>query len=137
MITNGTIVRAPQENGAAPGRVHPKFGLESAALRVLEANRVLRHHLDAYDSVIQGGLADYRAGRRIRDIVATMPPSDVTVGSQVEVLEVFEARRALRMALVAGLLDDGMSVAELASTFNVSIASISNFANEVGGRDQT
>ena len=98
----------------------------------MKANRELRQRLDDYDVVIQESLEKYRTGMRIRDVLRTMPPADANVGSEVEVIEVFEARRNLRRALVAALLADGMSVDEIASTFKVSIVSIRDFANEVG-----
>jgi len=110
------------------------FDLELAAVKVLEANRVLREHLVNYDCVIQESLEMHRTGMRIRDVVRTLPPADAAIGSEVEVVGVFEARLALRKILVIALLADGMPMAEVASTLKVPIANIGDIASDEGVR---
>jgi len=110
------------------------FDLELAAVKVLEANRVLREHLVNYDCVIQESLEMHRTGMRIRDVVRTLPPADAAIGSEVEVVGVFEARLALRKMLVIALLADGMPMAEVASTLKVPIANIGDIASDEGVR---
>jgi hypothetical protein len=133
MITNDSVILVTQDTGAgpAPSQV-TETDLDRAATKLLQANEDLRQHLDSYDYILLDGLEKYRAGMRISDVVRTMPTADATIGSEVEVIEVFEARRKFRMNLVAVLLDDGMSVNEIASIFNVTIESICDFANELG-----
>jgi hypothetical protein len=106
--------------------------LDRAATKLLEANRDLRQHLNSYDYIIREGLEKYRAGMRIRDVVRTMPTADATIGSELEVIEVFEARREFRKNLTAALIADGMGVGEIALTFNTSVESICDIANELG-----
>ena len=133
MITKDSIARSNQKRqDPAPRPPNLEFELERATLAVQEANRELRQHLDDYDVVIQENLEKYRSGMRIRDVVRTMPPADATVGAEVEVIDVFEARRGLRRTLVAALLADGMSVNEIASIFKVPIESVCDFATETG-----
>jgi hypothetical protein len=108
------------------------FDLELAAVKVLEANRILREHLLSYDCVIQDSLEMHRTGMRIRDVMRALPPADATIGSEVEVVGVFEARLELRRMLVVALLADGMPMAEVASTLKIPIATVSGIASEVG-----
>ena len=133
MITNDSVIRIAHDNGT--GTATPEMtesGLDQAAVKLFEATRDLRQHLDSYDSIVREGLEKYRAGMRIRDVVKTMPTADATIGSELEVIEVFEARREFRKNLVATLLADGMAVNEIASTFNASIVSICDIATELG-----
>ena len=108
------------------------FDLELAAVKVLEANRVLREHLLNYDCVIQESLEMHRTGMRIREVIRTLPPADAAIGSEVEVVGVFEARLALRRVLVVALLADGMPMAEVVSTLRIPIANVSDIASEAG-----
>jgi len=131
MITNDSVIPVAHGAGTAmPERT--ESDLERAAIKLLEANGGLRQHLDSYDYIVREGLEKYRGGMRIRDVVRTMPTADATIGSELEVIEVFEARREFRKNLVATLLADGMAVNEIASTFNTSIESICDIANELG-----
>ncbi len=114
------------------GSLGAELDLELAALKILEANRVLRQHLLSYDCVIQESLEKYRSGMRVQDVVRTMPPADAAIGSEVEVVDVFEARRALRKTLVTVLLVDGMPVEEVAATLKMPIDSVSGLATEIG-----
>ena len=133
MIINDTIAFSPREAlDSAAAVVSSELDLERAALASLEANRNLRQRLRDYDCVIEESLEKYRTGMRIRDVIRTMPPANMTAGSEVEMVDVFEARRALRKALVASLLADGMPVEEVATHFNVSIESICDLANDIG-----
>jgi len=133
MITKNSVV--PMAHGTGAGKATPartESDLDRAATKLLEANRDLRQHLDSYDFIIREGLEKYRAGMRIRDVVRTMPTADATIGSELEVIEVFESRREFRKNLAAALLADGMAVNEIASTFNTSVESICDIANELG-----
>ena len=133
MITNDSVIRAAHDTDANPAPIHrTETDLDRAAMKLLQANEDLRCHLDSYDYILKEGLQKYRAGMRMSDVVRTMPTADATIGSKVEVIAVFEARRKFRKNLVAVLLDDGMPVNEIASKFNVSIRSIRDFANELG-----
>ena len=133
MITKTSVVPGAQGSGAVrstPERT--ESDLDRAAMKLLEANGDLRQHLDSYDYIVREGLEKYRAGMRIRDVIRTMPTADATIGSELEVIEVFEARREFRKNLVAALLADGMAVPEIASTFNTSVESICDIAHELG-----
>ena len=133
MITNDSVSPVTHDTGArksTPERT--ESDLDRAAMKLLEANRDLRQHLDSYDYIVEEGLEKYRAGMRIRDVLRTMPTAEATIGSELEVIEVFEARREFRKNLVAALLADGMAVSEIASTFNTSVESICDIANELG-----
>ena len=133
MITkDSTAGSNERRRDPAPRPPNLESELERSALEVLKANRELRQHLDDYDVIIQESLDKYHSGMRIRDVLRTMPPADATVGSEVEVIEVFEARQGFRRALVAALLADEMSLEEIASIFMVPIEGICDFANEVG-----
>jgi len=133
MITNDSVILAAHDTGNDPApSQRTETDLDRAAMMLLQANQNLRRHLDSYDYVLREGLEKYRAGMRMTDVVRTMPTADATIGSKVEVIAVFEARRKFRKNLVAVLLDDGMPVNEIASKFNVSIRSIRDFANGLG-----
>jgi hypothetical protein len=133
MITNDSVTVAGRDTGDDPvPSQRTETDLDRAATMLLQANQDLRHHLDSYDYILREGLEKYRAGMRISDVVRTMSTADATIGSKVEVVAVFEARRKFRKNLVAVLLDDGMPVNEISSKFNVSIRSICDFANELG-----
>lgn len=118
------------DRSAAPAR--GLSDLERAAAKLLAANGGLRQHLDSYDHVIREGLRNYEAGMGIRDVVRMLPAADATVGSEMEVIEVFEARREFRKYLVGALLADGMGVDEIAATFKTPIESIRGLAIELG-----
>jgi len=105
---------------------------EAAVTGTLEATRELRSRLDSYERVLLRGLDMVRSGARMREIVQALPPDDRRMGAEVAVTELFEARRTLRRAMVAGLLSDGLSVAEIAATFREPVDGISAFAAEVG-----
>ena len=133
MITNDSVILAAHDTGDGPApSQRTETDLDRAAMMLLQANQDLRHHLDSYDYILREGMEKYRAGMRVSDVVRTMPTADATIGSKVEVIAVFEARRKFRKNLVAVLLDDGMPVNEIASKFNISIRSIRDFANELG-----
>ena len=117
-----------------PGPADPGADLHGAVTQVLQANENLRRRLSAYDDVIRTCIERLQDGMAIREIVSGLSPGDATIGSEVAVIEVYEARRVLRQALVSALLSDGMPVDEVAVTFAVSVESVCNFANEVGIR---
>jgi len=106
--------------------------LESAAMGVKNATNDLREQLDTYDFVVGESLSRAQAGMRIRDIVRTLSPAEAVAGSEVGVIKLFDARRALRKALVGALLADGMPIGEIASTFQVPIQSICDLADDEG-----
>ena len=133
MITNDSVIPIAHDNAA--GTATPErtdSGLDRAAVKLFEATRDLRQHLDSYDCIVREALEKYHAGMRIRDVVKTMPTPDATIGSELKVTEVFEARREFRKHLVATLLADGMAVNEIASTFNAPIVTICDTANSLG-----
>ncbi len=133
MTTNDPVAFSPRNAlDSAAAALSSELDLERAALAALEANRNLRQHLHNYDRVIQESLRKYRSGVRIRDVIRTMSPPDMAVGSRVGMVEAFEARRGLRKTLVASLLADGMPVEEVATHCGVSIESICDLANDIG-----
>jgi hypothetical protein len=133
MITRDSAAGAmATRRDPAPGPADVDSEVERATIAVQEASRELRQRLDDYDGVILENLEKFRSGMRVRDVVRTMPTADATIGSEVEVIDMFEARRRLRRAIVAALLADGMPVDEIASTFKVSIESICDFATQIG-----
>ena len=95
-----------------------------------EALSLLR--LDAYDFVIEECLEKYRAGMKLLDIIMTLPPADATIGSELEAVHVFEARRELRRALVITLLAEGMAVKKISAIFNVPLQSVTDIAGAIG-----
>lgn len=110
----------------------PEFhDLETAALAVLTANRSLRIQLDAYDFVIKECIDKYRTGVRLLDVIRTMTPVEATIGSELEAVHVFEARRMLRRALVVTLLTEGMEIDEISATFNVPLLTVTDIALEI------
>lgn len=132
MITKDSAKPKKTAAGRPPSPPRRSSDLERAAAKLLAANGGLRQHLESYDQVIRQGLEKYGAGMRIQDVVKMMPPSDATIGSDMEVMEVFEARREFRKYLVGALLADGMAVDEIAATFKASIESICDLAVELG-----
>lgn len=132
MITSVAVSKHRAATSEAPTPRTTERDLERAATRVLAANERLRRQLDAYDLVIAESLEKYRTGMALLDVVRTMPPADATIGSELEVIEVFDERRLLRRALVVTLLDEGMAVEELARSFNITVESVCDIANEVG-----
>ena len=117
------------QDGSAPPQLHD---LESAALDVLAANRDMRIQLDAYDFVIEECLEKYRAGMKLLDSIMTLPPANATIGSELEAVHVFEARRELRRALVITLLAEGMAVKKISAIFNVPLQSVTDIAGAIG-----
>lgn len=133
MITDDDIVRGlPDEVLPLGGPSDRGADLLQAVAQVLRANDNLRQCLTAYDEVVSACSERLHAGMRIRDIVTGLSPGDATIGSEVAVIEVYEARRTLRQALVSALLSEGMPVDTVAATFDVTVESVCNFANEVG-----
>ncbi len=104
--------------------------LERSVDGVIEANRVLQRHLAAYDEIARVSLEKYRQGQQIREVVRSLPSAGASIGSEVEVIGVFDARRTLRRALTATMLADGMSVEEIAVTFKVSVEFVRGCAVE-------
>lgn len=104
---------------------------EAAIASILEATRELKARLDSYDRVLLTGLDLLRSGTRMCEVVQALPPEDRRMGAEVAVTELFDARRTLRRALVAGLLADGLSVGEIAATFRVPVDAVIAFAAEV------
>ncbi len=109
-------------NGLDPG---------AAIMRVLKATAELRSRLDSYERVLLVGLDLMQCGAGIGEVIETLPADDRRMGEEVAVTELFEARRTLRRALVAGLLADGLSVEGIAATFRVSVQGVSAFPPEV------
>ena len=104
---------------------------ESAVQAILDATRELKTRLDSYERVLVLGLDMVRSGAQMREVVHALPPDDRRMGAEVAVTELFEARRNLRRAMVAGLLADGLSVQEIAAMFGHPVEGISAFAAEV------
>jgi len=130
MITGPTkgVERSRAEREVSHAKEHE---LEAAATAVLAANQRLRQQLDAYDQVISESLEKYRSGSTLLDVVRQMPPVHATIGSEVEVVEVYDARRVLRKALVVTLLSEGMAVDEIARTFRIPVENVCDIANEM------
>jgi hypothetical protein len=131
LITEDTVRAGVADGPVGAKPVTPGLDLERAAMAVLDASQGLRRQLDAYDAVVRKSLDAYRSGVRVGDLIRAMPSTEVTIGSELDAVGVFEARRGLRRALVAALLADGIPVDEIAATFKVSIASVCDFANGV------
>lgn len=122
-----TLVHAAAAKRRTPDSLDPEKAIEG----ILLATRELQSRLHSYERVLLVGLDQVRSGARISDVVQTLPADDRRMGTEVDVTEVFEARRTLRRALVAGLLADGMSVEEIAATFRVPVDGVCAFAAEV------
>jgi hypothetical protein len=130
MITGGSESSRTESPEATRSRAR-ELELEEAAMGVLAANQRMRHQLDAYDLVITESLEKYRSGMALLDVVRQMPPADATIGSEVEVIEIYDARRALRKMLVVTLLSEGMAIDEIARTFHIPIEHVCDIANEM------
>jgi hypothetical protein len=129
MIAGGTeSVRT--ESPEATRRRAQELELEAAAEGVLAANQRMRHQLDAYDLVITESLEKYRSGMALLEVVRQMPPAEATIGSEVEVIEIYDARRVLRKTLVVTLLSEGMAIDEIARTFRIPVGNVCDIASE-------
>src|SRR5665213_1392388 len=97
----------------------PRVGVTEAISALIESNRQLRSRLQLQERLLKSALHRIGSGESIAGPPGGIPTVDDRHQSE-DAVRVFYARRSeVREAIVAAALDEGLTVAEVASAFGI------------------
>ncbi len=106
----------PQYSAAVAG---PPLDVPSAIEGLIEANLALRTQLEANEKILRRALLMLADGSGVARTLQAIPSIDARAAAEVAVKELYEARHEVRQAVIRAALDEGMTVAEVASAFGI------------------
>jgi hypothetical protein len=97
----------------------PRVGVTEAIAALIESNRQLRSRLQLQERLLKSALMRIGNGESIAGTMIAIPTVDDREQSE-DAVRLFYARRSdVREAVVEAALDEGLTVAEVASAFGI------------------